>query len=477
MADMNTGTELWKLGAAEAARLVRHRTVRTRDVLRSLRTRRDAVNGAVNAIVADILTADRDAALADDACKTGSPRSALHGVPISVKVNIDVLGQATSSGSAMLGEAVATADAPVIERLRAAGGVPFARTNMPDFGLRNHTESSLFGRTRNPWDPARTAGGSSGGEAVAVATGMSPLGVGNDVAGSLRNPAHCCGVVGFKPSTGLVPNASSLAPRELPITYQLMLAQGFIARRVEDVRLALEVTRGVHRRDPLALPVEPPDREGVPRRLRVAVATDPPGGASDPAVRRAIDTVAALLDDAGHVVNPAHPLTYDRSAALTWELLVADFRAMREGMDALLVQQARTITENVLELMPPRSAEQIAGLHLERSACDLDWHEFFFEWDVLLTPVSPTLAVEHGDDVATIAGTERTIAGLAPLLPANLLGLPAIAVPVGVHDGLPVGVQFVARRFQDQLVLAAAQAVEDRLGTFTPIDPVALRRP
>ena len=136
----------------------------------------------------------------------------LHGVPITVKENIDVAGSATTQGVAAFEHAIASVDAPIVERMRARGAIPFARTNLPDFGLRVHTDSPLRGLTRNPWSPNVTAGGSSGGEASALASGMTPLGLGNDIGGSLRNPAHCCGIASIKPSTGVVPHASSLPP-------------------------------------------------------------------------------------------------------------------------------------------------------------------------------------------------------------------------------------------------------------------------
>ena len=166
----------------------------------------DAVNGDLNAIVAVLGDeAEKAADSADQAVADGEPLGPLHGVPITVKENIDVAGWPTTHGVPAFADAVVPVDAPVVERMRAAGAIPFARTNLPDFGLRVHTDSTLRGLTRNPWRPDVTAGGSSGGEASALASGMSPLGLGNDLGGSLRNPAHCCGIASIKPSTGVVP--------------------------------------------------------------------------------------------------------------------------------------------------------------------------------------------------------------------------------------------------------------------------------
>ena len=172
--------------------------------------------------------------------------------------------------------------------MRAAGAIPFARTNLPDFGLRVHTDSSLRGLTRNPWHPDVTAGGSSGGEGSALASGMSPLGLGNDVGGSLRNPAHCCGIASIKPSHGRRPaRRPSLPPVEQTIMFQLMAVEGVMARRVADVRAGLLAVAGPHVRDPLALPVEL--AEPTPgARLRIAVLAEPPGCDTDPGIAAAI---------------------------------------------------------------------------------------------------------------------------------------------------------------------------------------------
>jgi amidase len=190
-------SELWRKGAVELAKLISDREVSSREVVQAHLDRVEAVNPHLNAIVR-LLPGEALAAAdaADRAVADGSALGPLHGVPCTVKENIDVAGTPTTQAIPALAEAVAPVDAPQVERLRAAGMIPIGRTNLPDFGLRVHTDSSLHGLTRNPWNPQRTAGGSSGGEAAALATGMSPLGLGNDLGGSLRNPAHCCGIAG-----------------------------------------------------------------------------------------------------------------------------------------------------------------------------------------------------------------------------------------------------------------------------------------
>src|SRR5246127_4329264 len=226
-------SELWRKSDVELAAMIRDREVSSREVVQAHLDRIEVVNPHLNAIVrplADQALAAADAA--DLAVADGARLGPLHGVPFTVKENIDVAGTPTTHAIPALAEAVASVDAPQVERLRAAGAIPLGRTNLPDFGLRVHTDSFLHGLTRNPWNPQRTAGGSSGGEAAALATGMSPFGLGNDIGGSLRNPANACGIASIRPSAGRVPDAGFVPAEDRMLAVQLMNVQGPMARRV-----------------------------------------------------------------------------------------------------------------------------------------------------------------------------------------------------------------------------------------------------
>jgi len=274
--------EPWRSSAVELAAMIRDRKVSSREVVQAHLERVEAVNPYLNAIVR--LLPDQALAAAEAAGRAvadGTRLGPLHGVPVTVKENIDLAGTPTTQGVPALAEAVAPVDAPQVERLRAAGAIPFGRTNLPDFSLRAHTDSALHGLTRNPWNPQRTPGGSSGGEAAALATGMSPLGLGNDLGGSLRNPAHCCGVASIKPSTGAVPRATVIPPEVWNISFQLMAVEGVMARRIADVRAGFTAIAGQHPRDPLSVPavftgLAPGERPAV------AVLPEPPGGSTHP---------------------------------------------------------------------------------------------------------------------------------------------------------------------------------------------------
>lgn len=461
---------LWRNGALELAALIAKGEVSSSEVVQAHLDRIDEVNPALNAVVRRLDDAALAAAAdADRRRANGEPLGIFHGVPFTVKENIDVAGTPTTSGIPALAEAVSPLDSPSVERMRLLGAIPFARTNLPDLGLRVTTESSLHGSTHNPWNSALTAGGSSGGEAAALASGMSPLGFGNDLGGSLRNPAHCCGIASIKPSTGVVPAASAIPPEDSPLMFQIMGVEGVMARRVEDVRAGLLAVAGPDVRDPHALPVTLADLADRP--VRVAVCAEPPGGSTDPGIAAAIRAAADALADAGAQVVEAVPPSYERSLTVWGQLLISDLRAQMPLLEVVLGEPGLRFLGYADEVYPPQSLDEFTAMFIERSAIEKEWHRFFFEYDVLLTPTWAQPAFPLGADVASFEGGLATLETMRPVLPANLLGLPAAVVPVGLSDGLPVGAQIVGRRFADLTCLAVAQQLEDAFGLLTPIDP------
>lgn len=464
-------SQLCAMGATELAGLIARREVSSVEVVRAHLERIEEVNPRVNAIVRRLdESALGEAAAADRAVAEGKALGPFHGVPMTVKENIDVAGTPTTNAVTALAEFMTTTDAPVVERMRSAGAIPVGRTNLPDFGLRVVTESSLHGITRNPWNRDITAGGSSGGEAVALATGMSPIGLGNDLGGSLRNPAHCCGIASIKPSSGLVPSASELPPADGPIMMQLMSVEGVMARRVSDVRAGLLTVAGPHVRDPKALPVSLIQPVSG-RPLRVAVVAEPPGGDTDPGIARSIRAAADALSDAGVDVVEACPETYERAVELWSSLLIADIRELLPMLELVLGADARTFLRYAEEITPESTISSFSAGLTERSAVERDFHRFLHDHDAILSPTWAMPAFPHGADVASLEGGVHTLATMRPVLPANLLGLPAAVVPVGLSDGLPVGAQLTSRRFGDLVALQVAELIESMYEPRTPIDP------
>ena len=467
--------ELWRKGALELAGMIANKEVSSREVVQAHLSRIDEVNPWLNAVVRRLDdTALAAADEADKAVAAGGPLGTFHGVPVTVKENLDLAGTPTTQSLTILADAIAPIDGPLVERVRAAGAIPIGRTNLPDLGMRVTTESSLHGNTHNPWHPTRTTGGSSGGEGAALASGMSPLGFGNDIGGSLRNPANCCGVASIKPTTGVVPWAAVVPPEHYMLSQYFMLTDGPMARNIADVRAGLLVIAGPHERDPRAVPVALSDHtagHAAGRRVKVAVCAAPPGGATHPGIAAAISGAADALANAGAEVVEAVPLSFERAVELWVMLMSAELTAQRSMLEMVMGADAMTFITNGEELFPiPTLNEFMAGM-MDRDRVDREWHTFFGDHDVLLLPTWTQPAFELGADVATLEGTRSTIEMLRPVTPANLLGLPAAVVPVGMADGLPVGAQVVGRRFSDLTCLAVAETLERAFGQITPIDP------
>lgn len=467
--------ELWKRSAKELAALIANGKVSSIEVIDAHLARIEAVNPTVNAVVRVMADDARAAAIdADRKVASGEPLGPLHGVPFTVKENIDMASLPTTWGVPALAKAVVPLDAPVVERMRQAGAIPIARTNLPDMALRMHTDSSLYGLTRNPWNLGRTASGSSGGEAVALATGMSPIGLGNDLGGSLRNPANACGIAAIRPSAGRVPHASLVPSEDRLLVLQLMLAQGPMARCVADLRLGLEVLMGAHPRDPWSI-TAPLAGAPLKKPIRVAVAAEPPGGSTDPVIAGVVRRAADALSNAGYEVVNACPSRYEDAITCWAKFGGNDFAAIHARLVPVLGRDGATFFAAINSMTTPLDATGMSMMFMERDGIARAWSQFLAGYPLLLTPTWTQLPFEHGFDVATAAGSAATMEMVRPVLPANLLGLPSACVPAGRDQatGLPIGVLLTGPRFREDLCLDAAEIIETRLGLDTPIDPVS----
>jgi amidase len=332
----------------------------------------------------------------------------------------------------------------------------------------------LHGLTRNPWNPDRTAGGSSGGEASALASGMSPIGLGNDIGGSLRNPANACGIASIRPSAGRVPDACFGPAADRLLAVQLMHVQGPMARRVADVRLGLKVLMGAHPRDPWSIdaPFEGPS---LVRPIRVAVLPEPPGGSTDPKVAAIVRRAGQVLADAGYVVEEVCPPRYEDAVSCWARLIMGDFRSILGILSSIMSADGMAFLNNFDQAVPTL-ADTAAWSQLmsERDGIARAWSTFMADWPLLLSPTWTQLPFAHGFDTATPEGTAAVKEMSRPVVPANLMGLPSACVPAGRDEetGLPIGVLITGRRLRDDLCLEAAEAIEARLGLATPIDPV-----
>ena len=459
--------ELWRKSAHELARLIRDREVSSREVVSSHLARIEAVNPAVNAIT--VVLADSALRAADEA-DSKPAAGPLHGVPFTIKENIDCVGSATTQGLAAMVDAMPAVDAPVVARMKAAGAIPLARTNLPEMGLRITTDNPLRGRTLNPWGPAHTAGGSSGGEGAALATGMSPIGLGNDIGGSLRNPAYCCGITSLKPTTGRIPHASCLPPEDFYLAAQLMCVEGPMARHVEDLRLALAVLAGRDPRDPFS--VEVPLQGPAPTSKSVALVTRIPGVDLPASTVVAIRQAGAALAAAGWSTEEVEPPELERVNELWGYLLPGDVAQTLPFIGPLMSAPTVRLLEQLVANYDSANMPSLV-LHTERSRLMRSWSAFFQEYPLAVGPTWTDIPFLHDADIDPQGDAETTLNRLRFITPGNLLGIPSVALPMGVADGLPTGVQIYADLWRENLCLQAAAEIEAAVGHICPIDPVS----
>ncbi len=470
----SAGTEPWRLGAARLAAGIAAGEWKAAEVVASFIARIEEVNPRLNALVEVWKDEAMRSAEATDARRArGLPLGPLAGVPFTVKSNIDVAGKATTHGTPALAKAIAGSDAPAVERLRAAGAIPLAHSNMPDLSLRFHTMSSLYGATVNPRDGALSPGGSSGGEGVAVGAGMSPLGLGNDAGGSVRLPALFSGCASLKPGSGRVPSDKSVGPRDSAFASQVVPVDGLLAREVRDLHLAYQIVAGPDPRDPRVPPVP---LFGRPRTgtLRVALARSHVGEELHPDVARALDEAAAALEAGGYRVEEADLPRFDEALEAYSMIVMAEFARSKPMLERLLGPEGRRYIELSMEGSKPVDLAGYQDLIALRQGIQRDWAAFLERRPLVLGPVFAEPSVQAGADIESAESHARIMRGMGLCSVTSFLGLPAASLPAGTTAlGLPLGVQLVASPFREDLCLEAALALEARLGPVPLPEPGA----
>jgi len=453
--------------ARDQAAAVRRREISARELLELHLARIGERNPELNAIVSlDEQRARAGARAADERLAAGGEVGPLHGLPFAFKDTHEVAGWPTTYGSPLFADHVPDADELIVERIRRAGVVVIGRTNVPEFAAGSHTFNRVFGLTRNPVDPSRSAGGSSGGAACALAAGMVPLADGSDMGGSLRNPASFCGVVGLRPSLGRVP-AWPVANQ-----WETTSVAGPMARDVGDLALLLSVIAGPDRRVPQALgdpgPTFAPPISGSLAGLRVAVSVDLGGAFEvDREVAAVVESATPALAAAGATVSSAYPLLAEADATFrtlrAWHFQATFGELLAAHPDAFKA----SLADNV------RAGESLTGAdvaraYAQRTALSERIREFFDRYDVLVLPVSQVPPFPADQEFPTSINGRPMQDYLDWMRAAYLItvtGCPAISVPFGhTADGLPVGLQLVAAHGRDRFLLEVASALEELVG-------------
>ncbi len=462
---------LWKWSTTDLAKGIREKNISSEDVINSHLNRIEEVNQKVNAVTVVLheqaLKAAREA---DKIVASGEEIGPLHGVPFTIKDNIDLLGSATTQGIPLLKDSIPKTDAPLVSMLKNAGAIPIGKTNMPELAMRWHTSNDLYGATMNPWDSSVTPGGSSGGAATAIASGMSPFGIGNDILGSLRYPSQCCGITAIRPSFGRVSQVMSTIFPEPPMFFtQIGAVNGPMARHVKDLRLALDVISCMDSTDPSWIPALKMGSE-VSKPIRVAVAKSLLEQSGSSVVAKAIKKSADILSNSGYIVEEVDPPSMEEAIETTLLLSDIDIKILMDRVIPIISEESKVFFNDMFEYTDPDLSTYMTAIG-NRYKIAREWSIFMETYPLILGPVSTLQPFKVGYDIAGKDEKSKIIQSFGLTGTCNLLGLPSLAIPVQVDEGLPQGVQIISRRYHEDLCFDAGEVIEKSVGVFTPIDP------
>ncbi len=461
-------TELWRLNASDIAARVARREVSACEVTEQSLQRLQQVNPAINAVVQELPEQAMAAARAVDAAiAAGAPAGSLAGVPMTIKVNIDQQGCANTNGVRIQRDHIAEQDSPVVSNLRQAGAIILGRTNTPAFSMRWFTRNSLHGHTLNPRNSALTPGGSSGGAAAAVAAGICAIGHGTDIAGSIRYPAYACGLHGLRPSLGRVP-AVNLSLPDRHIGAQLTAVSGPIARRIADLRLGLEAMAVPSPLDPWSVPVAY-DQGAFDRRVALCVAPD--GLAVTVEVEAALRLAASQLQDAGYEIVECE--TPPLREAMRLQLLLWMSEYHYNGGVAVIREDdpdANFVYAQLLDNCETPTLQSLMEALQRRIQLAREWHLFLRDYPLLLCPVSAEPPFPDQLDVESPEAFQRVVEAQMTQIGLPLMGMPGLSVATAAGRE-PMGVQLVAARFREDILLAAGAEIEARNAPLEIADP------
>lgn len=455
-------TPLWQWSATQIATATQEGSLTAIEATEAAIARMEEVNPDLNAVVENLADAARAEAKALDA--SDGPKGPLHGVPVTIKINVDQKGHATSNGVPAFKDMIAPDDAPVVRNLKAAGAIVIGRTNTPEFSFRADTDNPLYGRTHNPWGRHVSAGGSSGGAGSAVMAGIGALAHGNDIGGSLRFPASANGAVTVKPGLGRVAAFNPSQKAERGLLAQSMSVQGLITRTAADLHLSMPALIAADPRDPFHVPV--PWR-GAPRSapIRVAVSRDDFGFGLHSEVATALDRAASALSDAGYAVETVEPPLARETGEVGYRALMGEVKALI-GPDIHQYGSVglNTIFEEYYRQFPPYEGTELVTMLAKRTHYMREWSLFLEDYPLVLTPLLLQPFFAPGRDAEGPEGVRDALGGAHWSFIMNFLGLPAGNLPTHIADlptgPQPIGVQIAGRRWREDLIVDAMQAIE-----------------
>lgn len=463
---------LWQLDAADIATRTAAGDLSAEQSVSAAIDRMNAVNPGLNAVVEDLSSEALERAHAlDQARAGGAPCGPLHGVPVTIKINIDQVGHATSNGIPALKDLIAPDDAPVVRNLQNAGAVVIGRTNTPEFSFRADTDNPLHGRTHNPWGRHISPGGSSGGAGSAVMAGIGALAHGNDIGGSLRFPAAANGAVTVKPGLGRVPAWNPSQSAERGMLAQSMSVQGLITRSARDLQHAMPSLIAPDPCDPFHIPL-PWTGAAPDGPLKVAFSKNTYGYELHPEVEAALDTARDALADAGYKVEEVETPDVFEAGRNGYRALMGEvWSMMKSDVDAHGSQTVRDIFAVYFQEFPPTLGDDLLHMMAKRSHYARQWSLFLQEYPLVLSPFLPRPFFKPDRDTEGAEGVHEVLGCAVWSYAMNFLGLPAASVPARLADlplgPQPINVQVIAQRWREDLAVAACAAIEDRVGRMS----------
>ena len=467
-------TELWRLSATETAQRTRAGEITAEAAVAASIGRMNAVNPALNAVVEDLSQEALERARAlDKARAAGAEPGPLHGVPVTIKINVDQKGHATSNGVVALKDLIAPDDAPVVKNLQDAGAVVIGRTNTPEFSFRADTDNPLFGRTHNPWGRHISPGGSSGGAGSAVMAGIGALAHGNDIGGSLRFPAAANGAVTVKPGLGRVPAWNPSQTAERGMLAQSMSVQGLLTRCAEDLHLSMPSMIAPDPRDPFHVPL-PWHGQPLEGPIKVGFSKEPYEFPLHPEVSAALDTARAALADAGYSVEEINPPELRAAGRDGYRAITSEVQAMIGGdIRRMGSETINRIFEQNNRSFPQYSQDELLQAMARRSHYARQWSLLLEDYPLVLSPFLPHPFFAPGRDTEGEEGFAEVLGSALWSYSMNFMGLPAACVPARLSDlpkgPQPVSVQIVARRWREDLAVDACAAIESRVGRMCDV--------
>jgi amidase len=463
--------DLWKLSAKEIVKLTKNGDISVVSVVQSNIDRMHQVNPSLNAVVTDLSEqALKQADRLDEIRKSGKQMGILHGVPITIKINIDQKGSATSNGVFALRDELAEFDSPVVENLRKAGAIIIGRTNTPEFSFRADTDNPLHGRTHNPWGPHVSAGGSSGGAGAAVMAGIGALAHGNDIGGSLRFPAAANGAVTVKPGLGRIPAWNGTQKYERGMLAQAMSVQGLLTRSVGDLDFAFPTMIEPDVRDPFHVPLKYRSFSNE-NPVRVAFCKDVPGFEVHPEVKKALHIAAESLIEAGYQVEEKTIPFLEETGTVGFRALMGEVSIMmgkdieKDGSETI-----QKIFKEYFDYFPPFEGDELIKMMAQRTYYARKWSLFLNDYPLILSPFLPKPFFSPGRDTEGSVGVKEVLGSALWSYSMNFIGQPAGNIPTHIASSgaisQPINVQLIGQRWREDLIVDAMSAIESHVGTF-----------